>query len=234
MADSHGVFGFQVVAAYHDVYEFHVGDCPNPRLDSSVRNNVLHASNSLRELHLQAPQVASDPFLTPEVKTEKLALAQAKVAADIARDRSWLPKAVRDLAADEEALFSPPALEPGDAVGISRDERRQAWFEGLNSNQREEFEAQVREGKHPGYAESLARSPNPGRAQAFGQSCYRSEVETKNAARVRALETRRREVEWAQASLDAMTRIVASDPWSTKHAESVMDRLTRGHAGRKA
>ena len=144
-----------------------------------------------------------------------------------------MPKAVRDLATDEEALFSPPALEPSDAVGTSRDERRQAWFEGLNSNQRDALEAEVREGKHPGYADSLARSPNPGRALTFGQSCYRAEVATKNAARVRALKTRRCEVEWAQASLDPMARVVASDPWSTRHAESVMDRLTRGHAGRK-
>jgi hypothetical protein len=227
MADSHGVFGFQVGANYHDVYEFNVDDCPNPRRDSSVRNSVLGANNSLRALHLQAQRVGSDPFLTPDGKTEKLALEQAKAAAHIARERSWLPKAVRDLAADEEALFSPG--EQGD----SKDEERRAWYDALDVNTREGFEAQAREGKHPDLVKALARSPVPGRAGAFGRECWRADVEKKNAAGVRALKTRRREVEWAQASLDAMARVVASDPWSTKRAESAVDRLTRGHAGRK-
>jgi hypothetical protein len=225
MADSHGVFGFQVVAAYHGVYEFHVGDSPNPRLDSSVRNSVLGANRSLRALHLQAQQIDADPFLNEAGKAEKLASARAEVADKIARERGWLPKAVRDLEADEAILFRPP--------DDAKDEERRAWYDGLDANTRDAFEAQAREGKFPDHVRALACSPNPGRAQTFGLSQWRAQVEREKPARVRYLETRRRAVAWAEATLNEMARVVTNDPWALTSAVKAVDRLTRGRAGRK-
>jgi hypothetical protein len=227
MADSHGVFGFQVVAAYHDVYAFNVGDCPNPRLDSSVRNSVLGANNSLCALHLQAQQTDADQFLNEAGKTEKLASARVEVADKIARERSWLPKAVRDLEADEGELFSPG--EPHD----SNDMERRAWYDALDANTRDAFETEALAGQHVEIIKALARSPVPGRALTLGRACWRAEVERTKPARVRYLETRRLAVAWAEATLTAMARVVTSDPWALTSAETAHDRLTRGHAGRK-
>jgi len=223
-----------MVNEYHGAYQFESGPCPETQLDSSIRNSVLSANNSLRALHLQAQQLAADPFLTPEGKTEKLATVRAKLREDIAREQSWLPKAMRDLEADEAILFRPPPLDQTDAVGRSEDKQRQAWYEKeLSDAARAAFEAEAREGKHPDIIRSLARSPVPGRAQTFGRSTWRAQVEREKPARVRYLETRRRAVAWAEATLNAMARVVTNDPWALTSAETAIDRLTRGHAGRK-
>jgi hypothetical protein len=216
---------------YHDIFNWHPGDCPEA--DGPIKYAGWAVVRALHGLHGYTAELAANKFVTAEGAAGMLAPMQEKVIAEAARQRRVAAAAAAELKASEDRLFLPPALDPGDVAGTSRDERRQVWFEGLNSNQRDEFEAQVRAGEHPGYAESLARSPNPGRARAFGLDCYRTEVETKKGDRVRALEARRRSLAWLDGVLNVAPRVAQSNPWSDKPVESPIERMTRARRSMK-
>jgi hypothetical protein len=216
---------------YHDVFNWHPGDCPEA--DGPIRYAGWAVVRALHGLHGHAAELAAEKHLSAEGAAEMLAPMQEKVIAEAARQRRVAAAAAAELNAAEDRLFSPPQLDSTDAAGASNDVERRAWFEGLNANQRDEFEAQVREGEHPGYAESLARSPNPGRARAFGLACYRAEVETKKGDRVRALEARRRSLAWLEGVLNVAPRCAQSNPWSQKPVESPIEKLTRARLSMK-
>jgi hypothetical protein len=216
---------------YHDVFNWHPGDPPES--DGPVRSAGLAVVRALHDLHDQAAKMAAEKYLTAEAAAAMLAPLQEKVVAEAARQRRVVAAAAVELNAAEDRLFSPPALDPTDAVGRSEDEQRQAWYDALNANQRVEFEAEVAEGKHPELVRSLARSPVPGRARAFGIAAWRAQVEREKPGPVHYLERRRRGVAWAEGVLRVAPRAAQSNPWSQTPIESPIERMTRVRSSMK-
>jgi hypothetical protein len=209
---------------YHGSYEWFPGDCPEQ--DGAFKNAGMAVVHALHELHSNAERLAREKFASAEGAARMLAPFQEKVVAEAARQRRLVSAAAAELNAAEGELFSPGEPDP-------YDERRQKWYDGLDATVRDEFEAQARDGKHPDIVLALARSPVPGRALAFGKACYRAEVETKKAARVRALETRRRALAWAEGVLNVAPRVAQSDPSSQTPVESPIERMTRARLSMK-
>lgn len=216
---------------YHGNYQWFPGDCPES--DGAFKSAGMAVVHALHDLHGNAERLAREKFASAEGAVKMLAPFQEKVVAEAARQRRLVSIAAAELKTAEDDLFSPPALEPGDAAGASDDMQRRIWYDSLSVNQRDEFEAQARAGKHPDIVRALARSPVPGRGRAFGVAAYRAEIETKKAARVRALETRRRALAWAEGVLSVAPRVAQSAPSSQTPVESPVERMTRARASMK-
>jgi hypothetical protein len=216
---------------YHGNYQWAAGTCPES--DGAFKNAGMAVVRALDDLHSNAERLAKEKFVSAEGAAQMLAPYQERVVAEAARQRRLVSIAAAELKTAEDELFSPPALEPGDAAGASDDMQRRIWYDSLNANQRDEFEAQAKAGKHPEIVLALARSPVPGRGRAFGLTSYRAEIETKKAARVRALETRRRALAWAEGVLSVAPRVAQSAPSSERPVESPIERMTRARASMK-
>ena len=210
---------------YSDIYGWSAGDCPEEA--GPFRNSGFAVIRALNSLDEHAKKLAKEKYLSAEGAEKMLAPHQAKVVDEVAQQLRVVSVAAAQLKAAEDSVFSPAALEPGDSVGASNDMRLQAWYDGLDANTRDEFEAQAREGKHPDIVKSLARSPVPGRARAFGLTSYRAEMARKNPVMVRALEERRRGLAWAEGVLRRAPRVAVSDPSSTKAPETAIEKMTR-------
>jgi hypothetical protein len=217
---------------YFDIYRWSPGDCPEEV--GPVRNAGMAVIRALNALDDQARKLDAEKYVSADGATKMLAPFREKVVEEVAQQQKMLPMWTGQLNAAEVHLFSPPHLDPTDAVGRSEDERRQAWYEKeLSDATRAEFEAQAREGKHPDVVQSLARSPVPGRALTFGASVYRAQFSTKNPGLVSALETRRRNLAWLEGVLNVVPRVVRSDPWSDKPVESPLEKMNRSRGYRQ-
>jgi hypothetical protein len=219
-------------AGYHDVFAFEAGDGPDPG-DSPANNAVAFANRALRELHTRAKELEANPFVTPEGRERELLPLQAKVKATITESRDIAARAVAQQKVDEDRLWAPPALDRADLVGQRTDERLCDWFDTLSADQVAVIEAEMAKGERRDLVEALARSPIPGKGKSVGQTHWRAAVERENGPKVRALASQRRVAEWSVFSLLAMARVAMTDPWAGRSPESLVDKLTRGHLGRK-
>ena len=216
---------------YHDVFLWHPG---NPPEEGGVFKDAGTAViDALYDLHSNAERFAKQRHLSAEGAAALLAPYRAKVVAEVAKQQRVVAAEAAELNAAEHRLFAAPAIESSDAAGSSRDVERRAWYDALDANTRDEFEAQAREGKHPDIVRALARSPVPGRGRAFGVAAYRAEVERTKPAPVRYLERHRRGWAWAEGTLNVALRVAASDLTSDKRAETPQEKMNRARRSMK-
>lgn len=107
-------------------------------------------------------------------------------------------------AAQVEAIYAPPALEPTDINGGADDREIRAWVATLDSDRRAEFLTQMVRGKQPRIALALARSPVPTMEQEMGYAALRANLPEMDREQLRELDTQRATQEWARSAVGSM------------------------------
>ena len=225
------MFGINNEHSNFECYDTNLGTCPEEG-DSPIFNTVMSAAHELRLLDQEARGLAANESLSREGKLRRLAPLQKNAADEAVCQEARIAEYSTELKRAEDRLFSPPAIESTNAVMAHDDGERRRWFEKLSDVERFALAEEMRRGDHVDIVMALGRSPTPGPGRALGLEIWRDRMKRDRGPEVQALAARQRALEWGQAALTAIARYAAVTPWSTKPAETAIDKMIRGRAGR--
>ncbi|KVZ52985.1 hypothetical protein [Burkholderia ubonensis] len=138
-----------------------IGVPPQPGDDPRSEVAVLSAINALNDLDKTAQAVAGNPMLSEQGKREDLAAKAAPHIKRIAAQWTDLDAMEADAQAREDAHYSVPPLNAGDAAGAVIDGQIRDRYARMKDSDKGKVLAAVRDGGAHDVAVALKRSPFP-------------------------------------------------------------------------
>lgn len=161
-------------------------------------------------------RIAPDKNLSPAGKAQATQAQRDAAQNAVADAKSWATDRAHRNTTERAKLFTPPALEPSDAVGALRDREIRDGLGALTDVQREKLRADMKAGKAEGALHALLRDPladlRVSPDAEYARNVWRDQVKAKRGPELGALDVD-----------DALTEWVASV--AEGHQTNVLDRI---------